>query len=295
MEFLRSRNWCFTDWKLENIDKIYNDNSDIIRYVCYGYEIGKKSEKPHYQGWLQLTKPLSKKNILKKIFKNTDISIRCCKGSELQNEVYCKKDGEWKSFGEYIKIQGKNTGSLINDIEQGSKLEDIIETYPLMYYRFRNGIKDHIDVINKRNIDKNIAEKFEDFELNNSQSKIIEHVDKQNDRQITWVFDHEGGKGKSTLAKYMYVKYKSINLKNGKSNDISNMYNGEKYITFDFSRSQEEHINYSIIEDLKNGSVVSTKYNGKSLFYDNPRIVIFANFLPNTSAWSTDRYDIIYL
>ena len=53
----RCRNWCFTSFEKIHVKKIYEDQKDIIRYICVGDEICPKTGKKHYQGWLQLVNP----------------------------------------------------------------------------------------------------------------------------------------------------------------------------------------------------------------------------------------------
>ena len=49
----QSRNWCFTDFELLNFEQIYEENKDLIRYICVGNEICPKTKKKHKQGWIQ--------------------------------------------------------------------------------------------------------------------------------------------------------------------------------------------------------------------------------------------------
>lgn len=71
------------------------------------------------------------------------------------------------------------------------------------------------------------------------------------------------------------------------------MYNEEKIVCFDFVRTLEDHVNYGIIESFKTGRLQSTKYESKIMEFDSCKVIVFANFSPNLTAWSADRYDII--
>ncbi|KAH3837874.1 hypothetical protein DPMN_111276 [Dreissena polymorpha] len=61
----------------------------------------------------------------------------------------------------------------------------------------------------------------------------------------------------------------AIRFENGKSNDLKYMYKGQKYVVFDFCRSSSEHINYEVIEALKNGVFCSYKYESVMRMYDS--------------------------
>ena len=46
---------------------------------------------------------------------------------------------------------------------------------------------------------------------------------------------------------------------------------------------------------LKNGRVVSTKYDSKTIFFPIPHVIFFANFEPDYTKWSADLYNVIKL
>lgn len=63
-------------------------------------------------------------------------------------------------------------------------------------------------------------------------------------------------------------------------------------IIIDLSRSMEDHVPYEAIEDIKNGIFFSGKYESKMIVRNNPIVIIFANFEPDTSKLSKDRWVI---
>ena len=56
-----------------------------------------------------------------------------------------------------------------------------------------------------------------------------------------------------------------------------------------------EHINYEIIEEIKNGHFYNTKYVPEARVFDNPHVVCFSNSYPDKTKLSADRWDIIDL
>ena len=74
--------------------------------------------------------------------------------------------------------------------------------------------------------------------------------------------------------------------------DIKFAYNGQRIVFFDFSRSNEDRINYDVIESIKNGMMFSTKYESVVRMYDHPHVIIFANFMPSLTKLSADRWDV---
>ncbi|KAK7505378.1 hypothetical protein BaRGS_00003540 [Batillaria attramentaria] len=92
------------------------------------------------------------------------------------------------------------------------------------------------------------------------------------------------------LSKFLVVKG-AIRFEN-KSADVKHAYTGQRVVIFDLARSQEDHINYEIIESIKNGVMFSSKYESQMKIFPPPHVVIFANFPPNLRKLSQDRWDI---
>ena len=117
------------------------------------------------------------------------------------------------------------------------------------------------------------------------------------DRKIIWYFDEPGTAGKSTLTKILCRDYKAILLPN-KSAEAYYLYDGQRICIWDFPRSMSEvagtsvHVQYGAIECLKNGMIISTKYEPSNKNFDAPHCVVFANFRPDGHVWSQDRYDV---
>jgi len=115
-----------------------------------------------------------------------------------------------------------------------------------------------------------------------------------NDRVIHWLYDREGGIGKSKLCHFLrddgYVQL------SGPVANMSYMLDaGATGILFDITRTQAEamdHI-YQFAEQLKNGYVVSGKYHTHGIKFVPKTIIIFSNFKPDPTKWSRDRY-LIY-
>lgn len=70
------------------------------------------------------------------------------------------------------------------------------------------------------------------------------------------------------------------------------MYNGKKIVVFDLTRSQETHINYEVMESIKNCLICSMKYVPTTKTFEIPHLVVFAHFEPDYSKMSRDRKDV---
>ncbi len=146
-------NWCFTDFKMLNWDEIYEEYSDIIRYLCRGFEIAPTTGRKHYQGWIQF-KSKKRMSRIKNICRSKGLSLRPMFGSEYQNEDYCKKDNQFKTWGTFIS-QGHRTDleKAIKIIRNGESMTQIEEIVPNLILRYHSGLKELIK-INQKKISK---------------------------------------------------------------------------------------------------------------------------------------------
>lgn len=69
------------------------------------------------------------------------------------------------------------------------------------------------------------------------------------------------------------------------------LYDKEKVI-FDFPRLYEPH-DLRLVEDLKNGMLLSQKYEPVRKVFSPPIIIIFSNQAPNLAMLSMDRWRIM--
>lgn len=156
----RLRNFCFTDFKLRDWNKIWNEHQDDLRYLVIGDEICPTTGRQHYQGWLQIRTSRTKTAIAKRLGVK-DMWMMGCFGDEYSNEKYCGKDKKFTKWGEFI-IQGqrRDLEEIKNEIVEGKTIEEVAIEHPEMYCRYRNGLKDIAGIIAKRN-----SKKFREVEV----------------------------------------------------------------------------------------------------------------------------------
>jgi len=97
-----ARNWCFTvnnyvQNDIEKIEEMFSHGH--FNYVVYGIETG-ESGTPHLQGYVQLKKKLRLNQVKTLISSRAHLEVQ--RGSAMQAIIYCKKDGNFKEFGEAI-------------------------------------------------------------------------------------------------------------------------------------------------------------------------------------------------
>jgi len=129
------------------------------------------------------------------------------------------------------------------------------------------------------------------------QREIVELTETvPDDRTINWYWEPIGNVGKSQLMRYLVIQ-KGALLVSGKSADIkyqiANCKQPPDLIIYDIPRTAENYINWTALEEIKNGIFCSSKYESKMVVMNSPHIICFANFEPNESVMSADRWRVI--
>lgn len=164
-----------------------------------------------------------------------------------------------------------------------------------------NVIKEGASLIRLMNQKEKNLEWVKKQKLRKWQAQLLGEMDNNgpDDRSVYWVMDAKGGSGKTWFTKYMYRidPEGTAWLQNGKTHDLIKIIVDQsvnlKLVMFDLCRSNEERINWDAIERIKNGMIMSTKYEVESTIIDSPAVVCFANFEPELKKLSTDRW-IVY-
>lgn len=251
----RGRKWCFTlnNYTEEEYDTLTQVLSEKGK-VIIGKEKGEEGT-PHLQGYIECKNAIYF-NSLKKLMPRAHIEK--AKGTLEQNVAYCSKEGD--TFANF---------------EQELTYEQEYEQHMLSVY-------------------KNVVWKDWQYPI----LDIIEST--PNERTVHWYWEPIGNKGKSFLAKYIDWKYNAI-IASGKQLDIFNQY--KLYIEenkkcprvalIDVPRSHKDYVCYSTMEKIKDGLLYSGKYEGGKIRLIPHHLIVFANFPPDKTKMSEDRWNIV--
>lgn len=287
-QMAQSRTWCFT---LNNPEGELPENQSA-RYIVWQLEKGANGT-PHYQGYVELAKP-ARLAAMKKWLPRAHWELR--KGNRDQARVYCMKEdtraegddvGPWERGDFAAGGQGsrRDLAQVADMVHQGATLQEIAQECSVAFIKFHKGIKALQQQLH-------VIETDVGFEPREWQSALLALLsEKADDRSIHWVYDPVGGAGKSRLVKHLYRNYGAVQL-SGRVADMAYQYNSEPVVCFDITRKQAENMDhlYSFAESLKNGMVVSTKYESISKAFDAPHVVFFSNALPpGSDVWTGDR------
>lgn len=137
-------------------------------------------------------------------------------------------------------------------------------------------------------------------ELYKWQKEIVDFCyTKPDDRTIHWYWDKKGCSGKTTLIKYICMtNNKATFTCASKSADILTCADEEKNVyLINFSRTQEGFAPYNALEQLKDGLISDSKLKKqtRNIIMNSPHVIVFANWEPNNTALSNDRWKIINL
>lgn len=224
-------------------------------------------------------------------------------GKTIQDKIrtlrYVVKDGKYlqhnieveKVITDSKKVHTKGRKSIhegegheiVKKIMEGVSYDTILKEYP--YYCLVHGrkVKEFIaDWEDRREHD----EEPEIVEDRPWQQELLKEIKQTPDpRKVIWYVDTVGNTGKSTIRTHL-VRHENAYYATGKCQDMYYAYKKQPVVIFDIPRTSEEYVNYTAIEEFKNGMVFSTKYESKVKAFKKPHVVVFANFYPNTEALS---------
>lgn len=135
---------------------------------------------------------------------------------------------------------------------------------------------------------------FEHKSLLRHQQEWIDELMSQNNREVLWIYG-KGKNGKTQCANYLQDNYNCYFVNSGRYVDIMEGYDEEDIIVFDLPKSSENFTPYRAMESFKDGKAFSAKFRSTSKIFGSKKVIVFANFEPDTSTMVQDRWNIIEL
>lgn len=119
-----------------------------IRYLIAGKEIAPTTGTPHIQGYIYYHNQTAFSTFKKMIGKKAHIEKS--KGSPEQNEIYCKKEGNYIELGDKPN-QGARTDldEVKEKIKSGLKVDDICMENPVFYHQYGRTLHKIEDIVNR--------------------------------------------------------------------------------------------------------------------------------------------------
>lgn len=276
------------------------------RYVSYliaGHEVAATGT-PHLQVYFQLEKQVRFSTIKKWGKPWDEFHFEQSRGSDEDNYRYCTKDGSFWEIGERRTMAGKGCRTdlmeLKHDIYNGMEYDTICDVHFGAAIQFHRFIKELVQAQKKKTELLSLLKEYDNVVWKPWQKDLLTSLDQEPDnRTIQWIWEPTGNVGKSYLTTYLLATGKAALLSAGRKADMAYILakDPKPIVIFDLPRTAEEHMDglYNLAEDLKNNRLISTKYDSETLVFSKKHVVIFANFEPDMTKWSIDRYKITRL
>lgn len=117
-------------------------------------------------------------------------------------------------------------------------------------------------------------------------------------RHIYWFYD-TGNTGKSFLVKYLMCT-QGVILGGGNTNDVNHKIRSAveeghtvTTVVLDIPKVVTR-INYSSLENIKNGIINANKYESRAFVIPVPHVLVFANYVPPADVFTSDRLQVFH-
>ena len=195
----------------------------------------------------------------------------------------------------------KETQEYRRKVELGKIINDLLrEDDTLMEIALDQEKKDAVKLY--RQSQAQYASEYENVELRPWQEEVMSFIQTPTEREIIWVVGKDGNEGKTFLQNY--IRYYC-----GERRVITSDITGEKkhiahYLSkkplackdiflFNHPCSNTEAVAYDLLEGIKDGVLLSHKYNTAQLVFNTPNtVIVFSNVYPDVSALKQDRWNI---
>ena len=278
--------------------KLYLKNGGFgVKRAILGYEqSGANDQGGHIQGYIEFIRS-RRFNFVRGIF--VDAHWQRAVGSPKQNYDYCAKGKLFDTIGDWTAEQTDTsqhsaTGTIIRGLL--SKYAPQVKCSKDYMFRKRE-YDDAAKLVATIQIQHANYDKFKNSKLSNWQFEVFNLLKNQSERKVLWVVDEQGDKGKTWFSKFMMYMYNYF-VCDGTLDCrdlcyiLPDKFHG---IIFDLCRTMQSEFKYTVLESVKNGHVMSGKYEGKQRIFDPVPVAVLANFLPDVSKLSADRWEIIEL
>ena len=200
----------------------------------------------------------------------------------------------------YLKIEmRKKTDEYKRRLKEGAMIEHILRTCP--------DTMEEALCLDKRHCLKlyqySQAEgaNTDDVTLKPWQKQVMAFVEDPSERTIYWIVGKAGNEGKTFIQKHIYGVYGSRRVikseLNVRKNDIAYTFSQEALtckdiFLFNLLRS-DWNATYGILENIKDGYLISSKYRSIDLKIKTPNtVIVFSNTFPDANKLSKDRWSV---
>lgn len=289
MPAIQRKNWVFTLPKEHMDPDVLKNKLDVIAsYAIVGLETAPTTGLKHYQGYMQLKQKRSlfylKQNFTDKAH------MEVAKGTGRQNKIYCSKENVFLEIGQ-LSTSGQSHELQVISADFKLPWHELMEKYIQNPTMIKNLQKIRVAYREFHQLGLRLPNPYEEFDKPVWVDDLELSLNEQPRRNIDWLWSEEGNTGKTAFCYYLLHKHpKQVFYSPGaKMADFAYAYSGEPYVIFDIPRDKQDYLQYSILEGLCNGVLFSSKYESGLKYFAKPKILVVANFQPDTTKISWDR------
>ena len=306
--------WCFTwnnppDDCEDFLKRLFYEPTEPrlkISFLCYGRENAGTTGTYHLQGFLQLEGD-DETNGLKSLEDGGPATLFFpCHWSKVRSNTgsrrYCRKTGNFLEYGTFrrsTKAPSKNKQGKRGDLDvfleacEGGEMthRSARWEFPEVYAKYPRWV---FEVM----ADSRPTRELEGHELYPWQVGLLDHLtnDTPCDREIIFVVDTVGDTGKSWFCRKMLTQQREhtqLMLPAAMSAMAFALEETTTLLLVDCPRQRQDCFQYDFLEHVKNGLVMSSKYESRMKQLGKCHVVVFMNHTPDKDKLSLDRLRII--
>lgn len=294
------------------------NNRTRVTFIAYQFESG-ENDTPHIQAYFQLSncmKAVDFTNWLeRKLGRRPHVEPQ--RGTSEQCVDYCSKEdtripgtspvvmGEYRGISGRASNQGARTDlALVQaDIHEGKSLDELINLHFEAFAKYDRFLRQYFTDYHQRLAQQELMSLTSGTSLRSWQTELLSLVSEPPvPRRVSWWWEHRGNVGKSFMARHLALHCDAVVCQMMKKADLLHMLTKtirtKRSVVFDLTRSSEAgavSVVYEVLEMLSNGYICSGKYDSQNLWIQPLHLIVFANFEPDRSAMSEDRWDVHHI
>ena len=193
----------------------------------------------------------------------------------------------------------KENQDYLDKLELGKQIAQIINKGTVLEESLSRDRKNALELYRKQKPCINIRKAH----LRIWQQQLLGLIKKPLKRGVFWVCGYNGNEGKSWFqgyieARYGYARVARLDLRNKTSNILFTLskrplQSTDIFLFNDTRAADRADQNYTVLEQIKDGNAISSKYSSTVLKFKIPNmVVVFSNTQPDKSKLSSDQWII---
>ena len=195
----------------------------------------------------------------------------------------------------------QNHQLFLEKVQLGKKVASIVESGDVIYQSLGKTDREAFDTYRKY-----LKVDITDVVLRKWQEEAMKFFYSPTERQVIWIADTLGGKGKTFFQKYVVgyfgrsrVATLDLRIKHANACNVLKKLPLPSINIFLFndvrSQSGEDLNMYRLLEDIKDGQATTSKYDNDNIQFKTPNtVMVFSNTYPNLKKLTSDRWLVLH-